>query len=68
MSQYSLQTAPSAQHIYAPVIWPVSYDEVLINNTVKDIYNTILAIPIDQRYNQEDMDKIVRIIKQHYNV
>ena len=63
-----LQADLAAQHIYAPVIWPVSYDEVLINDTVKDIYNTILAIPIDQRYNQEDMDKIVRIIKQHYNV
>lgn len=63
-----LQADLAAQHIYAPVIWPLSYDEVLINDTVKDIYNTILAIPIDQRYNQEDMDKIVRIIKQHYNV
>lgn len=63
-----LQADLAAQHIYAPVIWPVAYDEVLIDDTVKYIYNTILAIPIDQRYNQEDMDKIIRTIKQHYNV
>jgi hypothetical protein len=63
-----LQADLAAQHIYAPVIWPVTYDEALINDTVKDIYNTILAIPIDQRYNQDDMDYIVKIIKQHYNV
>ena len=57
----------SEQHIYAPVIWPVVYEEVLVNETVKYIYDHILAIPIDQRYDEGDMAKIVSIIKGYYN-
>ena len=62
-----LQAELAAQHIYAPVIWPVVYEEVLVNDVVKDIYDTILAIPIDQRYDLNDMMKIVDIIKQYYH-
>ena len=59
-----LQKALAQEHIYAPVIWPVSYKEVLINSTIQNIYDTVLAIPIDQRYNEADMAKIVRTIKK----
>lgn len=62
-----LQAELAAQHIYAPVIWPVVYEEVLVNDVVGSIYDTILAIPIDQRYDQTDMMKIVGIIKKHYH-
>lgn len=61
-----LQRDLAEHHIYAPVIWPVVYDEVLINDTIKFIYNHILAIPIDQRYDEQDMGTIVEIIKAHY--
>ncbi len=54
-------------HIYAPVIWPVVYDEVLINGTMKYVYDHLLAIPIDQRYDEKDMEKISEVIKKHYN-
>lgn len=63
----TLQRMLSEQHIYAPVIWPVVYEEVLVNETVKYIYDHILAIPIDQRYDEGDMAKIVSIIKDYYN-
>ena len=61
-----LQRDLAERHIYAPVIWPVVYDEVLVNDTIKYIYDHILAIPIDQRYDEHDMEKIVEAIKEHY--
>lgn len=55
----SLQKKLATQHIYAPVLWPAHNDDVLINENIKKIYSTILMIPIDQRYREEDMCKIV---------
>lgn len=62
-----LQSDLAAEHIYAPVIWPVIFNEVLVDETVKEIYSTILALPIDQRYGQSDMNKIIEVIKKHYH-
>lgn len=61
-----LQRDLAKHHIYAPVIWPVVYDDVLVNDVVKFIYDHILAIPIDQRYDEHDMGQIVEVIKEHY--
>lgn len=52
------------EHIYAPIIWPVYYNEVLIDDITKEIYDETLAIPIDQRYNEKDMARIVNILNQ----
>lgn len=49
------------EHIYAPVLWPRAYDNVLIDDDVIHIYDHILMIPIDQRYGTDDMDKIIKI-------
>lgn len=62
-----LQFSFAAEHIYAPVIWPVPNREVLVNESVKSIYDTVLAIPVDQRYDISDMEKIIRTINKHYN-
>lgn len=63
----ALQTTLAAEHIYAPVIWPVPNDDVLINETIKSIYDSVLAIPVDQRYDLTDMAKIVETINKHYH-
>lgn len=63
----ALQYQLAKEHVYAPIIWPVYYEEVLLNDEIKEIYTTSLAIPIDQRYNQEDMEKIVQIIQRFVN-
>ena len=63
----AVQATLAAEHIYAPVIWPVPNDDVLINETIKSIYDTILAIPVDQRYDLTDMAKIVETINKHYH-
>lgn len=62
-----LQASLAAEHIYAPIIWPIPNEDVLINETVQSIYDTVLAIPVDQRYDLTDMAKIVETINNHYH-
>lgn len=54
-----------AQHgIYAPVIWPVEDGKVLVSEDVRFIYDHILAIPCDQRYDVEDMRRVVEVMNE----
>ena len=61
----SLQRLLAQDAIYAPVIWPVEDERVLINEEVKYIYDHILAIPCDQRYDEQDMKRVVTIINRY---
>lgn len=49
-------------HIYAPVLWPIEDKDVIVDETIEYIYNNILVIPIDQRYDKKDMDRIINVI------
>ncbi len=60
----ALQRQLAQDYIYAPVIWPVEDERVLINDEVKYIYDHLLAIPCDQRYDENDMKRVVDIINQ----
>lgn len=48
--------------VYAPVLWPVYTKSLLINNDLKQIYDKIIMLPIDQRYGIEDMVRIVELL------
>lgn len=61
-----LQQRLAMEHVYAPVLWPVSTNALLINDNVKYIYSHILMIPIDQRYDEQDMKVITSIINSFY--
>lgn len=61
----SLQRLLAQDSIYAPVIWPVEDERVLINEDIKYIYDHILAIPCDQRYDEDDMCRVVEIINNY---
>ncbi len=61
----SLQRLLAQDAIYAPVIWPVEDEKVLINDEVKYIYDHILAIPCDQRYDVKDMQRALDIINNY---
>lgn len=61
----TLQRLLAQDSIYAPVIWPVEDERVLINDEVKYIYDHILAIPCDQRYDEKDMQRALDIINQY---
>lgn len=58
----SLQTKLCARRIYAPILWPVQTSDILINDTIREIFGTILMIPCDQRYTDEDMQFIVDVV------
>ena len=57
-----LQMKLAKESIYAPVIWPVEDGNVLISNDVRYIYDHLLAIPIDQRFDELDMQRVVDVI------
>lgn len=59
-----LQSILAQNAIYAPVIWPIEEDKVLITDDVKYIYENLLAIPCDQRYDINDMQRISEILKE----
>ena len=58
----ALQKKLALQHIYAPVLWPVSTKEILINSSIEYMFDHLLAIPCDQRYDEKDMEKIIKVI------
>ena len=49
-------------HIYVPILWPNVLDNSCINSLEKKYVSNILFLPIDQRYNENDMKLIVTII------
>lgn len=57
-----LQKRLARNKIYAPVLWPIPNYYKNIDNISLYIYTHILVIPIDQRYNQDDMRKICDVI------
>ena len=57
-----VQTRLANEHIYAPVLWPVCTEDLLISEDIKYIYSHILMIPIDQRYNEFDMSRILTVL------
>lgn len=58
----ALQKTLAMERIYAPILWPIPNEDVLINRNVEHIYSHILLIPVDQRYERDDMERIAGII------
>ena len=56
-----IQVQLADNDIYAPVVWPLAEKCPPIDDIAKEIYNKILCIPIDQRYDVADMQRIVRV-------
>lgn len=53
------------QKIYCPIHWPVP-KHIKLNNlkNAEMIYSIVLSIPCDQRYEEQDMARIVSVIKE----
>lgn len=63
-----LQNFLAQNNIYAPIIWNKSNyinSEKLSKSTIY-LYENMLCLPIDQRYNSKDMIKILNIIEKFY--
>ena len=54
--------------IYAPVVWPKDEQQPTQCEGAENAYKHLLCVPIDQRYNTDDMNRIVSVINKYYNV
>ena len=51
--------------VYAPVLWPIGeQNEKYLSIEEQLIFDHMLALPMDQRYNIEDMKRIVQILSE----
>ncbi len=64
-NRIELQRKLAQNAIYAPVIWPMEDSRVFINDEIKYIYEHLLALPCDQRYDTTDIKRIVDIINNY---
>lgn len=64
-NRIELQRLLAQDAIYAPVIWPLEDERVLINDDIRYIYDHVLSIPCDQRYSTEDLLRVVTIINNY---
>lgn len=61
LQKYLVQNA-----IYAPVVWPKDNKQPQQCKGAENAYNHLLCIPIDQRYDIDDMERICEVIKKFY--
>lgn len=50
--------------VYAPVVWPKPRRMPQVSDTVRQIYDQVICLPIDQRYHLDDMERMTVIIKE----
>lgn len=53
--------------IYAPVVWPKDDKQPVQCDGAEYSYEHLLCIPIDQRYDADDMNRIVEVINSFYS-
>ena len=52
--------------IYAPIVWPKDEACPPICEEAEFLYEHLLCIPIDQRYDADDMERIGKVIHDYY--
>lgn len=62
----ALQKHLVANAIYAPVVWPKDDNQPTQCEGAENSYQHLLCIPIDQRYDAEDMNRIIEVINTYY--
>ena len=63
-NRVKLQEVLREENIFAPIVWPKADITPSICESAQEIYDRILCIPIDQRYNLEDMQRILVTIEK----
>ena len=57
LQKYLIQNA-----IYAPIVWPKSDMQPKVCDSAEYLYQHLLCIPIDQRYDEDDMIRVAKVI------
>ena len=50
--------------VYAPVVWPKAECCPVVDDNAEELYSHLLCLPIDQRYELDDMQRIVNVINR----
>ena len=66
-SNYNLKSHLINNDIYIPTYWPNVYEWTSPDEYERYLYDSLVALPIDQRYNTNDMDIILRKIDECRN-
>ena len=56
--QLYVQKVLAAQQIYAPILWPID-PNINVSDESMWTYTHLLALPMDQRYNPNDLQRII---------
>lgn len=57
-----IQKKLAQKGVYAPVLWPASEDARMVCKVSAYVADHMLSIPIDQRYNYDDIEDIAKIV------
>lgn len=61
-----LQKFLAHRSVYAPTLWPVGEaNRDILTREERYIYDHILALPVDQRYGREEMQRILELLDQY---
>lgn len=61
-----LQKFLAERNIYAPVLWPVGREnEGCLTEDERFIYSHMLALPMDQRYGKDEMERISKALEEY---
>lgn len=62
--QQATQSAFAQKGLYAPVLWPIAEQAREVCAFAKDVADHMLSLPIDQRYDYDDMLQIAAIVQE----
>lgn len=54
-----------ANHVFVASYWPNILDWCPTGSREQEFYSNIVALPLDQRYTKEDMERVYRILKNY---
>ncbi len=64
-----LQAFLTEHDIYAPILWPIGTEnQQQLSKEEQYIFAHLLALPIDQRYGMDEMERIVEVINAYERV
>ena len=67
LQRKKLQSFLAEYRIYAPVVWSKDDKCPQICDEAQKIYDNILCLPIDQRYDADDMERMAKYIGEFEN-
>lgn len=62
----SLQRCLIDNAVYAPIVWPKDEFQPIQSKETEHLYQHMLCIPIDQRYDNDDMNRVIGVINCFY--